>query len=153
MIVDHITNYAKYMNLRKELVKAIEYIGSTDFTYVENGQYALAGKRMVSIVQRYQTRLDDKAVWESHRKSIDVQFMAYGGERMGIAELASAPAVQVPYSDEKDVIFYEPGSKYFDAPMGTFMIFYPEDIHAPCLARGNPPTPEDVVKVVVKVAV
>lgn len=153
MIVDSMKNYAKYMNMRKEIVKAIEYLGGTDFTHVENGQYELDGKKMVSIVQRYQTRLAEAEVWESHRKYIDVQFMAYGGERVGIAELATAPKVKTPYSEERDVIFYEPGTKYFDAPMGTFMIFYPEDIHAPCLARGNPPTPEDVVKVVVKVAV
>ena len=153
MIVDSMKNYAKYMNMRADIVKAIEYLGGTDFTHVENGQYELDGKKMISIVQRYQTRLDDVAVWESHRKYIDVQFMAYGGERVGIAELATAPNVKTPYSDERDVVFYEPGTKYFDAPMGTFMIFYPEDIHAPCLARGNPPTPEEVVKVVVKVAV
>lgn len=153
MIVDSMQNYAKYRNLRADIVKAIEYLGSTDFTHVENGQYELDGKKMISIVQRYKTRLDDVAIWESHRKYIDVQFMAYGGERVGIAELATAPAVSTPYTEERDVIFYEPGTKYFDAPMGTFMIFYPEDIHAPCLARGNPPKPEDVVKVVVKVAV
>jgi YhcH/YjgK/YiaL family protein len=153
MIVDSIENYAKYADLPRALYRAIEYIGSTDFSHVENGQYELDGKRMISIVNRYRTKLLDKAVWESHRKYIDVQFVAGGHERFGRVPLASAPAASTPYSDDKDVIFYEPGLETYDAPAGTFMIFYPDDVHAPGLATGVPPKPADVVKVVVKVAV
>jgi len=153
MIVDKIENYAKYMHLPKGIVRAIEYIGSTDFTFVENGQYELDGRKLVSIVNRYTTKTLDQAVWESHRKYIDVQFVAGGNERFGHVPLANAPAIKTEYNEEKDVIFYEPGTKLYSAPAGTFMIFYPEDIHAPSLAEGAPPTPSEVVKVVVKVAV
>lgn len=153
MIVDNIQNYAKYANLPAPLYRAIQYIGSTDFTHVENGQYELDGKRMVSIVNRYQTKTIDNAIWESHRKYIDVQFVAGGHERFGLIPLDQAPPVRTPYDEKKDVIFYEPGIDTFDAPAGTFMIFYPDDIHAPGLATGVPPTPKEVVKVVVKVAV
>jgi biofilm protein TabA len=153
MIVDKIENYAEYENLPNGLYRAIEYLGSTDFSHVENGQYELDGKRMVSIVNRYQTKTFDKAVWESHRKYIDVQFVAGGRERFGHVPLDKAPAVTAPYNEEKDVIFYEPGVETFDAPAGTFMIFYPDDIHAPGLAAGVPPKSGEVVKVVVKVAV
>lgn len=153
MIVDHIQNYSKYANLPEALYRAIEYIGSTDFNHVENGQYELDGKRMISIVNRYQTKTMDKAVWESHRKYIDVQFVAGGHERFGLISLDKAPPVTAPYDEKKDVIFYEPGTDTFDAPAGTFMIFYPDDIHAPGLATGVPPKPKEVVKVVVKVAV
>ena len=153
MIVDQIQNYAKYMHLPRGIVRAIEYLGSTDFTFVENGQYELDGKNLMSIVNRYKTKHPEQAVWESHRKYIDVQFVAGGNERFGHIPLGSAPPVKTPYSDEKDVIFYEPGIDTFEAPMGTFMIFYPDDIHAPGLAVGTPPTPNEVVKVVVKVAV
>ena len=153
MIVDKIENYAKYSHLPPRIVKAIEYLGSTDFTHVENGQYELDGKRLVSIVQRYQTKLEENAIWESHRKHIDVQFMAAGHERFGHIAMSAAPPVKVGYNEAKDVILYEPGINTYDAPAGTFMIFYPDDIHAPCLAVGVPPAPSDVVKVVVKVAV
>jgi YhcH/YjgK/YiaL family protein len=153
MIVDKIENYAKYANLPRALYRAIEYIGSTDFSYVENGQYELDGKRMISIVNRSQTRTLDNAIWESHRKYIDVQFVAGGHERFGHVPLASAPPVQTPYNESKDVFFYEPGLETFDAPAGTFMIFYPDDVHAPGLATGVPPKPAEVVKGVVKVAV
>ena len=153
MIVDKIQNYAKYMHLPAGIVRAIEYIGSTDFAFVENGQYELDGKKLVSIVNRYKTKLPEQAVWESHKKYIDVQFVAGGNERFGCVPMAAAPPLKTPYSDEKDVMFYEPGTETFAAPAGTFMIFYPEDIHAPGLAAGNPPVPSEVVKVVVKVAV
>ncbi|MBS0203576.1 MAG: YhcH/YjgK/YiaL family protein [Planctomycetes bacterium] len=153
MIVDKIENYARYANLPRALYRAIEYIGSTDFSYVENGQYELDGKRMVSIVNRSQTRMLENAIWESHRKYVDVQFVAGGHERFGHVPLSNAPPVRTPYNEEKDVIFYEPAIETFDAPAGTFMIFYPDDVHAPGLATGVPPKPAEVVKVVVKVAV
>ena len=153
MIVDKIENYVKYANLPAALYRAIEYIGSTDFSHVENGQYELDGKKMVSIVNRYQTKTLNNAIWESHRKYIDVQFVAGGHERFGLAPMSSAPPVTTEYNAEKDVIFYGPGTDTFDAPAGTFMIFYPDDIHAPGLAAGSPPKPSDDVKVVVKVAV
>ncbi len=153
MIFDKIENYAKYAHLPRALYRAIEYIGSTDFSHVENGQYELDGKRMISMVNRYRTKTLDRAVWESHRKYIDVQFVAGGHERFGYVALASAPPVATPYNEEKDVMFYEHGTDTFDAPAGTFMIFYPDDVHAPGLAAGIPPTPAEVVKVVVKVAV
>lgn len=152
MIVDQIKNYANYRALPERLVRAIEYIGSTDFTFVESGQYELDGKNLISIVNRYRTKLPEQAVWESHRKYIDVQFVAGGHERFGYAPLTNAPPIKTAYSEEKDVVFYEPGVETFEAPAGTFMIFYPDDIHAPGLATGNPPRPADVVKVVVKVA-
>lgn len=153
MIVDQIENYAKYAHLPAALYRAIEYLGSTDFSHVENGQYELDGKRMISIVNRYRTKLMNKAVWESHRKYIDVQFVAGGHERFGLVPMSNAPAVTAEYNEDRDVIFYDPGTDTFDAPAGTFMIFYPDDIHAPGLAAGSPPKPSDVVKVVVKVAV
>ena len=67
--------------------------------------------------------------------------------------MSSGLAVTTPYNEQKDVMFYEPGLATYDAPAGTFMIFYPDDIHAPSLATGVPPMPGDVVKVVVKVVV
>ena len=153
MITDNISNHAKYAHLPLPLIRAIDYLASTDFNFVESGQYELDGRKMVSMVQRYKTKLPAQAVWESHRKYIDVQFVAGGHERFGHVALANAPAIKTPYSDEKDVIFYEPGLQTFDAPMGTFMIFYPDDVHAPGLAAGDPPVSSEVVKIVVKVAV
>ncbi len=153
MIVDNIRNYSRYSHLPARIVRAIEYIGSTDFTFVESGQYELDGKNLVSIVNRYKTKLPEQAVWESHRKYIDVQFVAGGEEQFGYAPLSAAPPLKTPYTEENDVMFYEPGTQIFAAPAGTFMIFYPDDVHAPGLAVGNPPKPAEVVKVVVKVAV
>jgi YhcH/YjgK/YiaL family protein len=153
MIVDKIENYAKYATLPPALYRAIQYLGSTDFSHVENGQYELDGRDMVSIVNRYVTKTQDKAIWESHRKYIDVQFVAGGRERFGWVSLGKAPPATTEYNDEKDVIFYEAGTETYDAPAGTFMIFYPDDVHAPGLAAGTPPKPGDAVKVVVKVAV
>ena len=46
---------------------------------------------------------------------------------------------------------YAPGSLLLPLHAGQFAIFFPQDVHAPCLAMDDQPS--EVVKVVVKVSV
>lgn len=151
MIYDHLANADLYRNIKPGITRALDYLRQTDFTNVANGKYELDGDKLFAMVQRYPTRADSDAVWESHRKYIDVQYIGQGEERFGYVPLNEAPAITMPYSDEKDVIFYAPGTSSLPLKSGQFAVFFPHDIHAPCLRYGDQPS--DVMKVVVKVAV
>lgn len=151
MIYDELANAVTYQHVKPGIAQALEYLRTTNFAEVPNGKYELDGTKLYAMVQRYQTRLPADAIWESHRKYIDVQFVYQGTERFGYAPLSHAPTVTAAYSEEKDVIFYAPGSLTLPLTAGQFAIYFPQDVHAPSLAEGNVPT--DVVKVVVKVAV
>jgi biofilm protein TabA len=150
MILDHLSRAGLYASLSPGIAAALEYLRGTDFTTVADGKYPVGNSGVMAIVSRYRTKLPAAAVWESHRRNIDVQYVADGTERFGYVPLDQAPTVRTPYADEKDVIFYEPASDTVTLSAGQFAIFFPQDIHAPSLAEGEP---GDVLKVVLKVPV
>jgi YhcH/YjgK/YiaL family protein len=58
--------------------------------------------------------------------------------------------VRTPYSEEKDVGFYNGAGDWLTLHAGMFAILWPHDAHAPQACVGEPAV---VLKVVVKIAV
>jgi len=150
MILDHLHRADLYAGLSPSLRVAFDYLRTTDFARVTDGKHAVGDTGVFAIVSRYRTKRPEEAVWESHRRNIDVQCVIQGRERFGIVPLDSAPPVKTPYDDAKDVMFYEPGENTLPLAAGQFAVFFPQDVHAPGLADGEP---SEVLKVVMKVPV
>ncbi len=148
MIVDRIANAALYAADRK-LARALEYLAKTDFSKVEPGRYELDGTKLFALVQQVETKPREEKQFEAHRKYIDVQFIVSGAEQMGYAHLATLKTAQ-PYDADKDAEMLRGAGDFITATPGTFLVFFPEDAHMPCVAVGRPAA---VKKVVVKVAV
>jgi YhcH/YjgK/YiaL family protein len=151
MIYDFLSNAETYRSVKPGIALAFDYLRKTDFAQVPNGRYELDGAKVYALVQRYQTKRLADSVWESHRKYLDIQFVVQGKERFGYVPLSDAATVTQPYDEQTDVLLYAPGTVTLPLKAGQFAVFYPQDIHAPCLAEND--VPSDVVKVVVKVAV
>jgi YhcH/YjgK/YiaL family protein len=149
MIIDSIQNRARYERLGTGIAKALEYLARTDVSKVATGRYDLDGDNVYALVQRYDTKPREKGVWEAHRRYIDVQFVASGVESMGYAPIGSLTVTQ-PYAADKDCVLLAGTGDFVTAAAGTFVVFFPEDAHMPCLACV---APQAVCKVVVKVAV
>ena len=72
-----------------------------------------------------------------NRKYIDVQIPFDNYDRMGWMPLAEAPAEMV-YNPEKDCALLKHRTACeVDVRPGEFIIFFPQDVHAPCLGDGN----------------
>lgn len=153
MIVDHIENADLYLGLSEDIAKGLDYLRNTDFTNVEDGRVDLNGDRIFALVQRYRTRSEAKGSLESHRKYLDIQFIAKGTERIGYCSATAKPSVTKPYDPETDAAFYDGVGNLVELQEGCFAIYWPQDLHAPQIAAGSPPVPGDVIKVVVKVQV
>jgi YhcH/YjgK/YiaL family protein len=152
MIFDSLHYRSRYRTLPSGLWTALDYLAGSDFDRLDDGRYQLEGDRLFAIVSRYATKLPGDAVWESHRKYVDVQYVVRGVERLGYVPLDRAPEIKTPYQAEQDVVFYQPGTDSLRFAAGQFAILFPEDIHAPGLAVDRE-TPSEVLKVVVKVAI
>ncbi len=146
MIKDKITNYLTYSNLSDGLRAGLKYLAQTDFPTLENGTYEILGKDVYAIIQEYFTK--ESGQLEAHREYADIQYIIEGEEKIGYAELKH----QTPATDYKpDIIFYEDKEEIFiSMQAGDFAIFYPEDLHMPCIMVEKP---QKVRKVVVKVRV
>lgn len=153
MILDRLEHACMYRPLSVEIARALDYLQQTDLAALADGRYELDGERLFAIVQRYRPKPVAEAMWEAHRRYVDVQYIVSGCERMGIAFLRSDLPVQQPYDPHKDIIFFETTGDLITVPAGSFTIFTPHDIHAPSLApaAGEPDAP--VCKVVVKCSV
>lgn len=149
MVLDRLDNAPLYRSLSPRIAKALEALATGNYHAKPDGRYEIDGPRVYALVQRYNTKPHEQGKWESHRKFIDVQFMAEGVETIGIAPLTQMTVVEA-YNPEKDVQFLSGHGDFVTVSTGMFAIFFPEDAHMPTLQADGPMA---VVKVVVKIAV
>lgn len=149
MITDVMKHAALYHGVAPGIRKALEYLAKTDFSEIAPGRIELDGKNIYALVQHYDSKPREQGLWEAHRKYIDVQFVSSGVETMGYATLATMTETKA-YEAEKDYALFSGKGDYITVRAGTFAVFFPQDVHSPCLAWE---TPAPVRKVVVKVAI
>lgn len=151
MILDILDNASRYASLNSRFAKAFEYLRTVDGTQTP-GRVDLDGDLCFALVQTYETKPADKALFEAHRKYIDVQFVHGGRETILWAPLAAMKEETMAYDEGKDAALWKlvPDATPLHMCAGSFAILWPQDAHAPCIAREKP---EHVFKVVVKVAV
>jgi biofilm protein TabA len=148
MILDDLKNAARYVDLHPGFGEGFEFLRRPQLLGLENGKYALQGDRLFALVNRDPGRGHSGARLEAHRKYIDIQMLLDGSEEIGWRPTAECQRLTDPYQDERDIMFFaDQPLAWIPLPVGKFMIFYPEDAHAPLAATGAN------VKAVIKVAV
>jgi YhcH/YjgK/YiaL family protein len=138
--------YAAYPEVIREV---IEYLKRHDFVNMEPGVYEIQGNDIYAQVFDATTgRAEDKKP-ESHRRYLDIQYLASGQEKIGFAPLDDDCVVD-EHIRERDLIFYNKvgNESFITALPGCFTIFFPWDVHRPAVAVEKPMT---IRKVVVKV--
>ncbi|SDK22965.1 YhcH/YjgK/YiaL family protein [Aliiruegeria lutimaris] len=136
--------------LPANILEALEFLASTDFTSAKTGRIDIDGERLFAQVQDYVTQPASEKRPEAHKSYIDVQFVVSGREKMGFAPMIGKPTVVEDLLEENDVLFFAdvPDECYLTLSPGSYAVFYPWDIHRPgCSAEQN----QDVRKIVVKV--
>lgn len=124
-----------------------EFLEETDLKSLEIGRIDL-NENVYAAVSEYETKNHPDALFESHREYVDLQYVISGEELIGLTNDQSIP-VSVPYSEEKDITFYSyDGGKLMPADPSRYFIFFPDDIHRPCLKTGDQ---KKVKKVVLKI--
>lgn len=151
MILDTLDNAARYASLNSRFAKAFAFLRTVDGSQAL-GRHDLDGDACFALVQTYETKPEEKALFEAHRKYIDVQFIHSGRETILWAPLAAMKEETMAYTEEKDAALWKlvPEATPLHVSAGHFTILWPQDAHAPCIEWDKP---EQVFKVVVKVAV
>lgn len=148
MILDKIENHKRYANINNKISKALEYLINTNFEQIEPGKYIIDGDNIFALVQEYDTKEKEDGKLEGHYKYIDIQYVIKGSEQMGVASLTNQ--MQITKDTEKDYAFYDGDCSYIKVSEGMFTIFFPDDLHKPCIKLDKT---AKVKKVVVKVSV
>lgn len=132
MIFDRLENAHLYKGLHPAIDEALDYISSgRDFTKLEIGRHHISDQ-LDAIIDEYETQPSDGSLYEAHRQYIDVQVMLAGDEYMGVLPLANQTPVQA-YNEEKDFALYQVAGQMIHVKKGMFIIFFPTDLHMPCI--------------------
>lgn len=135
----------------KDLQQALQYIKTTDFTKLANGEYEISGQDIFARVNTYVT--EDKKIKkaESHNDYIDVQYLGAGEETIYFIPKADTHVISEDYSKDRDLLFYENIEEKDRVVLhaGDFAIFFPWELHRPGCFANN--CPSNVQKIVVKV--
>ena len=150
MIFDRLSNSKQYEKLNEKFKIGFDFLKNNNLKEMKDGRYDIA-EGVFANVQSLKTKNKTAKKWEAHKDYIDIQYVIKGQECMGYGILEDFKKVVVPYDKEKDIEFLD-GEKfnYINVNENDFVIFYPNDAHAPMLS-----VKEDVEikKVIVKIKI
>lgn len=149
IIYDTKENLSQYEGINRNLDCAIQYLLHTDFTEMNAGKYPVQGDDVFALVQTPDTRERTDALWESHEKYIDIQYLLCGAEKIGFQSTGKLTASQ-PYDAQKDIAFYQDNGQGFFVALepDTFVVCFPQDAHMPLVCTEKS---QQVKKVILKV--
>lgn len=130
--------------------KVYQYLQSTDFETLAPGKYVIDNENAFAVISEGATKDTSEVKWEHHVKHIDIQHVAKGEEKMGIAPFSKAIVIE-EYNETKDIGFYrlpKDDCKYYVATPNDILIFFPKDAHLPSLKTD---TCDHDKKVVIKI--
>jgi YhcH/YjgK/YiaL family protein len=148
MILDTLANSHLYQSINERIAKGFDFLLHTDLDAIPLGKHDIDGDTIFALVQEYNTKPSDECKLESHKKYIDIQYVIRGEEMMGVTTQNNQKIIEI--NEEKDYTFYEGNTSLVRVSKGMFTIFFPNDLHQPCVQTK---TISEVKKVVIKVMI
>ncbi len=137
-----------YQEFPERWETAFEFLSKNDLKTLPLGRMDLNEYVYVAISE-YTTKKVEDADYEAHRQYIDLQYIISGEELIGLTREYAALKVIMPYEVEKDIEFYDfKGGELLPATPDNYFIFFPMDVHKPCIRKMNN---SKVRKIVVKI--
>ena len=145
MVIDTLENFGKYVSLNPLFTTVAEYMKENDIFTQEVGKIRLDGEDLFVNYAVAKGKTVGDARIETHNRMIDIQIPLSCPETMGYTPRKNLPKAE--YNEEKDITFYSgEAEKYITVNPGEFVIFFPEDGHAPCVSD-NPEIRKAIFKV------
>ena len=136
MILDTIDNLERYLPQSHLVAEIIRFLHDNDLATMPVGRYMISGEDLYVNVVDSQPRTRQEAIVESHRVMADVQIPVSATETHGYAPVTEGLKHSVPYDKDNDISFYPKlrCTTYFDVCPGQFVMYFPEDGHAPAIS-------------------
>lgn len=151
MIFGHITQ-PNPCRLPAAIERALDFLRSTDFSKLAPGVVEIDGKNIFAQIIDLTTREVAENRPEVHRRYLDIQFLAWGEEKIGFAIDNGNNAISESLLAQRDIIFFHgcEHESFLEMIPGSYVIFFPQDVHRPG-CHNSVATP--IRKIVVKVAI
>ena len=148
IIINKLQHAERYYNVHPAFEKAFAFIRQDGLAELPADRYEIDGDHLFCMISKGPGRSRAEAKLEAHRKYIDIQYVIAGTDEMGFKPTADCKLTDTSYDADKDIEFFkdQPDS-WTEVPAGSFVIFFPQDAHAPLVSSG------EIHKVVLKIAV
>lgn len=148
MILASLKNTERIALMDPKFKVFFDFVAENDLLTMEQGTYELDGESLFVINTEIDGKKAEDAVLEGHEKYIDIQLLLDGSEAFGWKAKEDATTISQAYDAEKDLVFYaDEADEIINMQAGQFMVFFPEDLHAPGISEGS------IRKVIAKVRV
>lgn len=150
MIYDEINHAESYLGISTNVDNALKFLGTIDVAELSPGKNEIDGDNFFVMMFDYTTIDASDAVYEAHKRYIDIQLVLKGEEVIRCYP-KSLPGILKPYDDEGDVELYNlnDGLNLVLKP-GVFALFMPEEVHAPKITGAEQ---SEVTKIVLKIKI
>lgn len=146
MILDKLSNSARYTSVHPRFEKAFEFLTTTDLEQLALGKIELDGADLVVNVVEVDGKTEEVARMETHNNFIDIQVPVSTTEQMGWKAAADLETITQSYDEAKDLTFFaDKATVMLNIKPLEFAVFFPEDGHQPGIVAGK------IKKVIVKV--
>lgn len=135
MVVDSLSHLQDIVKLHPLFSEVVRFVKEHDLRLFEQGSYNIKGDDVYLNIDVVEGKTPDAATLEVHRRMIDIQIPLTGTETYGYTPLQLLPPVE--FDEKRDIAFFH-GQKpleYVTCLQGMFVIFFPQDAHAPCISK------------------
>lgn len=137
MIKDKLKNAHLYDRMHKNFPMVFEILQSLNLPELREGHIELDGDYVYINVSSADGRTAEEARLEAHSRYIDIQVPINEAETFGTADLSELTSPDGEPDEERDIIFYnDPIKRTITVNPDEFVIFFPNDAHAPLLECG-----------------
>lgn len=137
MVIDILSN-SERLEVLNPLFKAVfDFMKTRDLTRLPAGRVDIAGDDAYIKIEDARGRRVEDAAFERHDQYIDIQMPLSGQETYGWKAKELLQEARGAYDSTGDFTFYtDRVERVFTLSPGEFVIFFPEDAHAPCIGEG-----------------
>ncbi len=133
MILAPLKDSARYEALNPHFKKLFDYVKTHDLSRVPAGKIVIDGDDAFINVVDHPGKTRETAKLESHKKFLDVHVPLSAPETLGWTPRGEIP--ETPYDEAGDCQVYDgPAKVYTTIQPGEFVVYWPEDIHAPAIS-------------------
>lgn len=137
MVLDSLSNSAKYEGLHPAFKQVFDYIKSTDFSKLETGRIELDGDNAFINYVELTGKAVDAVKMETHKDYLDIHVPLTAVEAMGWIPTGDLKEPEGEYNAEYDIAFFQDkATTLVNIHPGQFAIVFPEDGHQPAIAEG-----------------
>ncbi len=148
ILVDKLPNADAYYHMHPAFKKAFAFLRQDGLAELPADRYEIDGDRLFCMISKDTGRSRSEAKLEAHRKYVDIQYVIAGMDDMGFRPTSDCKLVDTSYDADKDIGFFNDQPKsWTPVSAGSFVIFFPQDAHAPLIGSG------EIHKAVLKIAV